>query len=262
MPLLIASLMRSLPRAPRGGVIWRRPCRRRCACLSANLWNGRADPAAFIEVIEREAADVVVTQEMTPEQADALGAAMPYAELFPARNHNGMGVAMRRPGVFTRVPVPHRDALSVRFEAGTWADFGAPFEVVNVHVMAPHVYRPHVGLRWRGPQMNALEGYLGNAAADQRVVLGDFNATPSWPVYWRMAAQSTDAAVAVAEATGTRVRATWGPWHGSPRLARIDHAFVSGVEVVDFRVVSVPGADHSAIVVEVACAAAAGTRGD
>jgi len=85
-----------------------------------------------------------------------------------------------------------------------------------------------------------------------RVLVGDFNATPLWPVYRRVALHMTDAAIDVAQRRGRPLERTWGPWHGSPRLLRIDHGFVRAAEVEDFQVVSVPGSDHSGIVLDVA----------
>ena len=81
--------------------------------------------------------------------------------------------------------------------------------------------------------------------------MGDFNSTPLWPAYRRIRSHLTDAAVAVAERRGRRVGRTWGPWASAPRLLRIDHGFVSGLEVEEFRVVEVFGSDHSAIVMDV-----------
>jgi len=88
-------------------------------------------------------------------------------------------------------------------------------------------------------------------APAQRVLVGDFNATPVWPVYRRIASVLSDAALMVARRRGERPRNTWGPWAGSPRLLRIDHAMVEGVGVEDLQVVHVPGSDHSAVVVDV-----------
>jgi len=61
----------------------------------------------------------------------------------------------------------------------------------------------------------------------------------------------TDAAVTVARRRGERPKATWGPWSGSPRLLRIDHAMVGGVTVEGFRVVDIPGSDHDAVVIDI-----------
>ena len=82
-------------------------------------------------------------------------------------------------------------------------------------------------------------------------MVGDFNSTPIWPVYRRIASHLTDAAVAAAKKLNRRPANTWGPWHGSPRLLRIDHGFVRGVEVEQFHVVDIPMSDHSAVVMDV-----------
>jgi endonuclease/exonuclease/phosphatase family metal-dependent hydrolase len=83
------------------------------------------------------------------------------------------------------------------------------------------------------------------------VVVGDFNSTPLWPFYRRIADHLHDAALIHARRSGGRAARTWGPWHGAPRLLRIDHAFVQHLEVFDFAVVEVPDGDHSAVVVEI-----------
>ncbi|MFO0689836.1 MAG: hypothetical protein U0900_14155 [Myxococcota bacterium] len=71
-----------------------------------------------------------------------------------------------------------------------------------------------------------------------------------WPLYRRLARQMRDGALEVARREGRRVQATWGPKPESPRLLRIDHAFVQGLEVEGFRVVTIPGSDHSGILME------------
>ncbi len=98
------------------------------------------------------------------------------------------------------------------------------------------------------------DGQRGPGAANirQRIVVGDFNATPLWPLDWRMSSQFTDAAIAVARKSGCRPQRTWGPWSGAPRLLRIDHGFVTkGMRVDEFQAVPVRGSDHSAIVMDV-----------
>src|SRR5262245_11098290 len=63
----------------------------RLRVLSANLWNGGADPNGFVDLVARVRADVVAVQELTPPQADALGRYMPHGVLEPAHDYNGMG---------------------------------------------------------------------------------------------------------------------------------------------------------------------------
>lgn len=227
--------------------------------LSANLWNGGADPEAFADLVVALAVDAVCVQELTPEQADALAGVMPHGELHPNRDFTGMGIALRAPASIERVEIGCRDVRVARLQPRHWSALAAPLELMNLHMAAPHTLRPRLGLLMRTQQMRAFLPYLRRPdAPSQRVLVGDFNATPLWPVYQRLAAHMSDAAVAVARRRGERARATWGPWPGSPRLLRIDHAMVCGLEVEDFRVVSVEGSDHSAVVVDVAASAVDG----
>lgn len=220
--------------------------------MSANLWNGRADPDAFAGLVRALEIDVVAVQELSPEQAEALGAVMPYGELEPGLRHDGMGIAMRQPAEMSRVTMTYRDARVAHLDPAHWPQVSRRLEVVNVHLMAPQSMYPAPSFYVRPRQVRSLEQHLRSRPEAQRVVLGDFNATPLWPAYRRIAAQLTDAAVVAADKLGRRTAATWGPWHGSPRLARIDHGFVGeGVLVEDFRVVSVPASDHCAIVMDV-----------
>ncbi len=82
-------------------------------------------------------------------------------------------------------------------------------------------------------------------------MIGDLNATPRWPVYQRLAALFTDAAIAVAQRNGSRLEPTWGwPHRRRQRLLRLDHALTRGIEARDFHVVALKGSDYSAIVVD------------
>ncbi len=220
--------------------------------LSANLWNGRADPDRFADLVLAQAADVVCVQELSPEQAEALASVMPHGALEPARDYSGMGIALRRTATLDRIAKPVRDVRLATLTPAHWPQLAQPLRILNVHLTAPHVVRPIFGLRHRPGEVAALDAYLSARPSDQRVVVGDFNSTPLWPAYWRMRSHLTDAAVAVAERRGRRARATWGPWSSAPRLLRIDHGFVSGLTVEAFRVVDVSGSDHSAIVMDVA----------
>ena len=221
--------------------------------LSANLWNGGADPEAFADLVTALAVDAVCVQEITPEQADALASVMPHGELQPNRDFTGMGIALRAPATLSRVPITCRDVRTAKLDPADWPGLARPLELMNLHMAAPHTLRPKLGLHMRALQIRAFMPYLNrHDAPDQRVLIGDFNATPAWPVYRQLARHLSDAAVTVAQRRGERPQATWGPWSGSPRLIRIDHAMVSGLEVEDFRVVHVPGSDHSAVVVDVA----------
>lgn len=224
--------------------------------VSANLAHGKADAEAFARLVRALEADVVAVQELVAAQADALGRVMPFGRLDPARDYKGMGIALRSPGTVGRIPLPYRAAYAATLGAADGPGGGEVIEIVNVHIAAPHAPPFGFAFRHRDAQVRALEEYLDAAPAGRRAVVGDLNATPLWPVYRRLAARLTDAAVEAARGNGGHVRATWGPWPGSPRLLRIDHVFVSGLAVRRVRVVPIEGSDHSAVVVDLLVAAA------
>ncbi len=219
--------------------------------MSANLASGAADPETFAYLVRAAGADVVVVQEIAPPQAEALAAVLPHGKLEPALDHQGMGIALRRPGRTSLVPLYHRSAHAVELDPGDWPGLAAPLEVLNVHIAAPHLMPPPRGLALRRRQFGDLAAFLRASPDRRRLLIGDFNATPLWPVYRRIASHFTDAAVTVAESRGGRPASTWGPWPGAPRLLRIDHAFLRGLSVSDFEVAPIRGSDHSAIIVEV-----------
>jgi len=225
--------------------------------VSANLWNGAADPEGFADLVASLGADVVATQEMAPEQADALARVLPHGALEPARDFMGMGIALRLPGRVRRLGLPVRDARVAEVHwIGPW---GAPLEleILNVHVLAPHSPPSWAQMRHRRGQLRGLVRHLEASPRRPRVLVGDLNATPLWPLYRRLTAHLSDAARSAARHHGRPVQRTWGPWPRGPRLLRIDHALVHGVGVADFQVVPIAGGDHSAIVVDLAAPAAA-----
>jgi endonuclease/exonuclease/phosphatase (EEP) superfamily protein YafD len=219
--------------------------------LTANLWNGGADPERFAELVEACRADVVCVQELAPEQADALARVLPHGRLAPARDNSGMGIALRRPAELTRIPLPCRDAHVARLDAGAWPELGAGLEVIGVHVLGPHVWPPWRTWPLRRGQLVGLERYLAEAARGPRLLVGDLNATTAFAVYRRLVARLPDAHREAALRRGVRAAATWGPTPGAPRLLRIDHALAEGVRVEDAQVVAIPGGDHSALLIEV-----------
>jgi endonuclease/exonuclease/phosphatase family metal-dependent hydrolase len=219
--------------------------------VSANLWNGRADPDAFAVLVEELRADVVAVQELGFAQAEGIAKVLPHGILEPADDFTGMGIAMRRAGQVWHLRLPCRDARLAEWEATTTGG-AARVEILNVHVRAPHfLLTPRTYLHRRG-QLRGLERHLDSAPNERRILVGDFNATPRWPFYRRVAERMSDAALVVARRRGARPLATWGRRPTTRRLLRIDHAFVQRLEVCDFRVVHVVGSDHSAIVVDVA----------
>ncbi len=223
----------------------------RIRILSANLLNGGADPEALCELTRSLNVDVAAFQELAPEQAEAISDVLPFGALYPARDYLGMGIALRRPASQDRVRLPLRDALVARLCPDSWPGLSRPLDVVNVHVTAPQVWPPWRTWSQRRGQLRGLMDHLDDQTEQRIALIGDFNATPHWPLYRGLASRIADAALLDAQRRGTRPSRTWGPWPSAPRLLRIDHVFVRQTEVEALRVVRIHGTDHSAVVVDV-----------
>jgi endonuclease/exonuclease/phosphatase family metal-dependent hydrolase len=218
--------------------------------LVANLWNGRADPRAFGELVAQRQLDAVAVQELSPEQARELERVLPHGKLEPARDYSGMGIALRYPAPIRRLPLPGRDAWIASLEPGDWTRLERPVELLNVHIFSPLCKAIRSTFAGRRSQLQGLERYLNEAPRVPRALLGDLNSTPLWPLYRRLVSHLEDAAVRAARSQGTRPRPTWGPSARSPRLLRIDHVLVDGLAARSLEVVPIVGSDHSGVACE------------
>jgi len=211
--------------------------------------NDRHDEVA--RVVTDAATDVVVLNETTVPQRDALRAAG-TGDRYATRVH----VPGRPFGetLMTRLPVTQEgvDVLGgQRFPVMTMLVAGRPVRVYSVHVNAPksskqrHSWRRH------------LDG-LGSAAerGDEVPVLlaGDFNSAPWHGPFRKLLRRGlTDAH----DAMGRGLTRSWTSkhrplsWFGP--LMRLDHAlFTDGLFPVALREVDVPGSDHRGFVVDLA----------
>jgi endonuclease/exonuclease/phosphatase (EEP) superfamily protein YafD len=222
--------------------------------------NGEADPEAFVDLLEACKADVVAVQELAPNQAEALGRAFPHCRFEPSCDHLGMGIALRHPAEFDRVPLEYRDARVARLDCEHWSALTRPLEIVNVHIASPTSGPGLTQFPRRRVQSRLLCDYLDRTRGRVRAVLGDFNSTPAWPVYQDLARRLEDLAVTHARVRSTKPARTWARWVGGPRLFRIDHCFGHGVTVDDFSVVEIRGSDHSGLVVDLSVDATASSE--
>jgi endonuclease/exonuclease/phosphatase family metal-dependent hydrolase len=219
--------------------------------VTANLYHDRADAAAFAALLDALAVDLACLQELGSRQAAAIARVLPHGKLEPGatkRDHDGMGIAARRPVASERVALPRRPARIARLAPLDWPELASALELVNVHVQAPHTFPQWRSLAQRRKQLAALLPRLERDGP--RVVCGDFNATPVWPVYRALAERLPDLAQQHAVLRGESARSTWGPWPGSPRLLRIDHVLGSGVAAATVHVLPIRGSDHSAVLVD------------
>jgi len=214
--------------------------------------NGRADPEAFADLVRSSGADVVVVQELSPEQARALDSVLPHGRFEPALDFTGMGIALRHPAGFDRLALAYRDARIARLDPAHWPALIDRLEIVNVHMASP-IFGAQAWARFshRRNQCRGLVKYLDRTPGRTRAVLGDFNATSSWPLYRVVAGRLEDLALSHARSRSAKPARTWARWVGGPPLLRIDHCFGSGLRVDDFQVVAIRGSDHSGLVVDV-----------
>ncbi len=215
--------------------------------FSGNLWFGRACSDALTYLIRDHEIDVFCCQELGFENAEAIASELPHGCLEPHETFQGMGIALRRPAEYSHIPLDFRPARRVALDPNDWPGLDRPLDLVNVHFQAPHSLRPFPPALIRRRQMRGLERYFADEPSDARLVVGDYNSTPLWPLYRRMARHLSDGAVMAAQRDGSPISPTWGRRYGSPRRLRIDHAMVRGLVVERFRVVEIPGSDHSGL---------------
>ena len=215
--------------------------------FSGNLWWGRADPDRLVDLIRTYEVDVFAAQELGPDCAEAIASELAHGCLEPHSTYQGMGIALRYPGTYERIPLRFRDARRAALDPLDWPGLEAPIDLINVHFQAPHALLPFPSARVRRDQVAGLEAHLDARPHPARLVVGDYNATPAWPLYRRMTKRFEDGAALSARKSGARPAPTWGRRPGSPRRLRIDHALVDGLDVDGFRVVEIPGSDHSGL---------------
>lgn len=206
--------------------------------LSANLYNGRADPASLARLLDEMRPDVVAAQELAPNAAEVIADRLPHGLVSPALDHTGSAIAARFPLEVRRIPLPHRGALVAQESITIWC----------VHLANPVDAPPP--LRKRRQQVLTLESKLRETTGPTLLV-GDLNSTPVWPAYRRLTTLLDDGVAEWACRTGRRPRRTWGyrPW--MPAMLRIDHALVRDVKVQNCQVRRITGADHRALIVDV-----------
>lgn len=215
--------------------------------VTANLGGPRTGGEALASLLEDIRPDVVAAQELTGETARVLAAHLPFGRHEPLPEGKGLGLALRHAAPLEEIPLPYRSALSARLEG--WPGLPEAVEVVAVHLLGPHAWPPWRTWVARPGQAAALARHLQESRGPL-ALMGDLNATPAWPAYRRLTRRLTDEAARLAVERGDRPAPTWAPRYGWPRLLRIDHLLVRGLEATRVEVVPVARSDHDALVAE------------
>jgi endonuclease/exonuclease/phosphatase family metal-dependent hydrolase len=218
-----------------------------------NLYNGAADPDELESVLITARPDVVAVQELSKNSARVLSD-WSASSLLDARDDTlGMGMASQIPVETTRLEFPNRNPILGRFDGAFW---GLPaVEVINAHITNPISTPLGHSRRMRVAETAALESLLDNGDDHvARILVGDFNSSPAWPLYRRVAAKAIDGAVQAGTA-----RRTWGYYPNSPRMLRIDHVFLQGpIKCTGTQLVKISGADHRGLLIDLEPRAAGG----
>lgn len=214
--------------------------------LTANLYNGRADAAAFADALRSHSPDIVAVQELSDNTAEVLQDWGTSYLLDPRDDTTGMGVAARFDVDYSRLEFPFRRPIRGQFDGRNWGLGSIDF--ISAHFVNP-IARPLLqSKRIRTRELAALEAILVDRdAAVTRILVGDFNSSPTWPFYRRVSRLATDGA----RAAGT-ARRTWSYFPRTPRLLRIDHVFLQGATCSATQLVTISGTDHRALLSDIA----------
>lgn len=218
--------------------------------LSCNLFSGRADEGELSRLIDEHRVDIVCAQELSHAHVSTLRQKLPYGDLDHDQICKGNGIACRYPVEIRRIAMPKRDGWEVNLLPAHWVGLDTPVQIVNVHISAPHLwpYFPHPVRR--SEQLRRLLEDQQRNAQTPHAIFGDFNASPAWRVYRRMAERYTDGAHASSLNGGAA--ATWPriPFLGINGLLRIDHCFLWKLGIRQLRRVAIPGSDHFGLLAE------------
>jgi endonuclease/exonuclease/phosphatase (EEP) superfamily protein YafD len=224
--------------------------------MQANIFLGRADPAALVARIREERVDVLTVVELTPSAVQSLAEAgmagqLPYSYV---RARNGGGGA----GVYSRYPLSGGEQLP-----------GFALDNVRVSMAVPgaamvSVYAVHVQPPWPQPvdvwaaELDRLNSSLRQRHGEPVLVGGDFNATYDHRRFRTLldgsdvkdSAGMTDAA----EYVGAGMLPTFPARHHLSIIA-IDHIMVRDATPTSFGRLPLTGSDHAAVVADIALTA-------
>jgi endonuclease/exonuclease/phosphatase (EEP) superfamily protein YafD len=249
---LAALVLAVAPRAfggPQPAVAGGRPL----TVMTANLFFGRGDARAVMDLARRNGVDVLSLQESTPDsirRLDAAGARslFPYRVMDAREGTLGTALLAAHPLVDQHVPPwPH-----IPMPQGTLEAPGLPaIQITDVHPPPPLHSDVEV---WQDGLRSFPHATTGGML---RILAGDFNATLDHDALRELIDSGyTDAA----DAVGAGLR---GTYHGSritPPIA-IDHVLVDRrVQVTAVSVHRIPGSDHNALLVRLTVPAQTANR--
>lgn len=208
--------------------------------VSANVYHGRADPAALLALVDRVQPDLLSVQELNPALAAKLRRLgierrLPHRLVLTRRGVTGAGLYSRYP--LRALPGPH--PANTRMQRAELAlPGGRRLRVVNVHPFTPTGRR---AAKWAAE----LDELPATGAGVPWLLAGDFNATLDHAVLRDVLDRGYRDAATV---SGAGLVPTWPGNRRLPPLIAIDHVLADRrLGVADFGVEDLPGTDHRAI---------------
>ncbi|MEA2002580.1 MAG: hypothetical protein U9N84_11965, partial [Actinomycetota bacterium] len=159
----------------------------RLRILTINMYNGRADAGSLASALHEYVPDVVAAQELSSAGAEVLADWGDNYLLDPRNDLTGMGTAVRGSASFSRLDFPNRNPVTATLPAVDWG-LDRDLDIVNAHLVNP-ISRPLQKSRMlRTLELAALEQLLAASNGNlSRVLVGDLNSSPAWPLYRRLA---------------------------------------------------------------------------
>ncbi len=209
--------------------------------LTANLWEGAADPTALVAAA-RAQADVVVLQELTPRLADGLASLesdFPYRAVDAQAGAAGAGIWSRYPIVDSG----HDSGYVLGMLNATLRVPGAASDtlVLSAHVVGPWPWPIGDWRREMAKLPQTLRAAARTAGPGAVIVAGDFNATADMQPFRKLL---RDGYRAASEQSGAGLTPTYPANRSVPPIAGIDHILTYNSTASDARTVRIPGSDH------------------
>ncbi|WP_245553151.1 endonuclease/exonuclease/phosphatase family protein [Nocardia veterana] len=210
--------------------------------MQANLLFDGADPRALVDEVAQRRIELLTVQELTPAAVEGLGRAgldrlLPHRYLSPGRTATGTGIWSAYPLTDTT----EYDGFVLNQLSAT----AAVPEVGPVRVYAFHPVPPVYGTRVWADELSRLREILDHAPDGPVIVGGDFNATYDHRQFRALlSGRFADAA----EQSGAGHLVTYPTDKRWPPLVGIDHILLAQAHADAVRTVTLPGADHKALV--------------
>ncbi|WP_309234480.1 endonuclease/exonuclease/phosphatase family protein [Nocardia sp. XZ_19_385] len=211
--------------------------------MQANLLFEGADPRALVEEVRTRRVSILTVNELTPAALDdltriGLDQLLPYRYVSPGRTATGTGIWSAYPLTDT---IEYDGYVLNQLSATATLPGTGPVTVYAFHPVPP-IYGTDV---W-ADELSRLRAILDRAPAGRPAIAGgDFNATFD---HFQFRAMLSGRFHDAAEQSGAGHLVTYPTDKLYPPVVGIDHILLADAHATEVETVSLPGADHRALV--------------